>query len=176
MKNLEYNFNSEEYAEDVEENTPKPPMNFKSAFGVVVALHVIVIGGILISSNNLKAKTQEIADDKKFITSNESVYVGEPEKVESNTFPHSDAPMVKTLPKPIETKIAESVTKPVQQPEAKKTEVKTKSKYTQIYQVKQGDNINSIAKKYHLVTNRLMKINNIKDPNKIYVGQTLKFL
>lgn len=160
--------------EEVEEE--KPPIKFKSAFGVVVAIHAIVIGGILISSNNLKATAEEIKEDKKFVSSKESVYVGEPEKVSKNDFPHPDAPMVKTTPKTNETKIAESVPKATSQPQEKKPEVKTKSKYTQTYQVKQGDTINSIAKKYRLVTERLMKINNIKDPNKIYVGQTLKFL
>lgn len=162
--------------EEVEVEEEKPPIKFKSAFGVVLALHAIVIGGILISSNNLKATAEEIKEDKKFVSSNESVYVGEPEKVSKNDFPHPDAPMVKTMPKTNETKIAESVPKPTPQQQAKNTETKTKSKYTQTYQVKQGDTINSIAKKYHLVTERLMKINNIKDPNKIYVGQTLKFL
>ena len=174
----EDNFDTED---ENEVNSSKPPIKFKNAFGVVVALHAIVIGGIMISSNGLKAKAQEIEEDKKFITRTESVYVGEPEKVEpkyvsTSNFPHSDAPMVKTMPKTTETKIAEPVTKTIEQPETKKTEVKSKSKYTQIYQVKQGDTINSIAKKYRLVTERLMKINNIKDPNKIYVGQTLKFL
>jgi LysM repeat protein len=166
---------------EVEVEQEKAPMKFRNAFGVVLALHAIVIGGILISSNNLKATAEEIKEDKKFVLSKESVYVGEPEKVEpkevsKNDFPHPDAPMVKTMPKTNETKIAESVPKPTPQQQAKNTETKTKSKYTQTYQVKQGDTINSIAKKYRLVTERLMKINNIKDPNKIYVGQTLKFL
>jgi len=178
MKQPEDDFDMEN---ENEVNSPKPPIKFKNAFGVVVALHAIVIGGIVISSNILKAKAHELEEDKKFISSNESVYVGEPEKVEpkkvsKNNFPHPDVPMVKTMPKTTETKIAEPVSKATSQPQAKKSEVKTKSKYTQTYQVKQGDTINSIAKKYRLVTERLMKINNIKDPNKIYVGQTLKFL
>jgi LysM repeat protein len=169
--------------EEVEVEEEKPPIKFKSAFGVVLALHAIVIGGILISSNNQKATAEEIKEDKKFVSSNESVYVGEPEKQEEikpeeavkNDYPRPNDPMVKTMPKTNETKIAESVPTPTPQQQAKNTETKTKSKYTQTYQVKQGDTINSIAKKYRLVTERLMKINNIKDPNKIYVGQTLKF-
>lgn len=175
-----------EEVEEIEVEQEKPPIKFRNAFGVVIALHAVVIGGILISSNNLKATAQEIEEDKKFVSSKESIYVGEPEKVEpekvepkevsKNDFPQPNAPMVKTIPKTIETKIAESVPKPTPQQQAKNTETKTKSKYTQTYQVKQGDTINSIAKKYRLVTERLMKINNIKDPNKIYVGQTLKFL
>jgi LysM repeat protein len=177
-----------------ESNEKKFPMNFKNTLGIVIGIHIIVVIGISISSHNLKAKTNE--DDEKFIISNESKYVGiepeeikqeeikpekakqeeiKPTEVSKNDFPRPDAPMVKTMPKTNETKIAESVPKPTPQQQAKNTETKTKSKYTQTYQVKQGDTINSIAKKYRLVTERLMKINNIKDPNKIYVGQTLKF-
>ena len=44
------------------------------------------------------------------------------------------------------------------------------------YTIKQGDTITTIAKKYKLSTERLIKINNIKDVNKIQVGQKLKFM
>ena len=124
--------------EEVEVEQEKAPMKFRNAFGIVVALHVIVIGGILVSSNNLKAKAEEIQEDKKFVSSNESVYVGEPEKVEpkevsKNDFPNPDAPMVKTMPKTNETKIAESIPKATPQPQAKKPEEKTKSKYRELF-------------------------------------------
>lgn len=175
-----------EEMDTLETQQEKPPIKFKNAFGLVLALHAVVIGGIMFSSYSLKATTQDTEDDKKFLDSPESVYVGIPEKVElpessKNDYPRSNGSMVATLPPKYETpknetKIVESVPKPVSNPQPKRTEEKTKSKYTQTYQVKQGDTINSIAKKYHLVTERLMKLNNIKDPNKIYVGQTLKFL
>lgn len=175
-----------EEMDTLETQQEKPPIKFKNAFGLVLALHAVVIGGIMFSSYSLKATTQDTEDDKKFLDSPESVYVGIPEKVElpessKSDYPRSNSSMVATLPPKYEppkteTKIVESVPKPVSNPQPKRTEEKTKSKYTQTYQVKQGDTINSIAKKYHLVTERLMKLNNIKDPNKIYVGQTLKFL
>jgi len=47
---------------------------------------------------------------------------------------------------------------------------------TKEYVIKHGDTIHSIAKKYKLNYERLLKINNIQDPNKIIVGQKLKFL
>lgn len=45
------------------------------------------------------------------------------------------------------------------------------SKY---YQVKKGDNLSKIAKENNTTVEKLVKINNIKNPNLIYVGQSLK--
>lgn len=42
------------------------------------------------------------------------------------------------------------------------------------YTIKRGDTLGKIAKKYNTTVNELAKINNIKDPNKIYAGKTLK--
>ena len=42
-----------------------------------------------------------------------------------------------------------------------------------IYVVKKGDTLGEIAKKYGTTVNKIAKDNNIKDPNKIYVGQKL---
>ena len=42
------------------------------------------------------------------------------------------------------------------------------------YTVKSGDNLTKIAKKFGTTVAKLVELNNIKDPNKIYVGQVLK--
>ena len=42
------------------------------------------------------------------------------------------------------------------------------------YTVKKGDTLSAIAKKYGVTYQFLAKINNIPDPNKIYVGQVIK--
>ena len=41
------------------------------------------------------------------------------------------------------------------------------------YRVKAGDSLASIAKKYNVTVEQLMKWNNIKDPNLLTVGQRL---
>lgn len=56
------------------------------------------------------------------------------------------------------------------------TEQKKTKKYTEVYVIKSGDTIYSIANKYKLNIEKLLKINGIKDANKIYVGQKLKFI
>jgi murein DD-endopeptidase MepM/ murein hydrolase activator NlpD len=43
-----------------------------------------------------------------------------------------------------------------------------------IYTVKKGDTLSAIAKKYGTTYQKIAANNNIKDPNKIYVGQKLK--
>ncbi|MCY7835188.1 N-acetylmuramoyl-L-alanine amidase [Bacillus haynesii] len=52
---------------------------------------------------------------------------------------------------------------------SKKTE-----KSATTYTVKKGDALSVIAKKYNTTVKTLQSLNNIKDPNKIYVGQKLK--
>ncbi len=42
------------------------------------------------------------------------------------------------------------------------------------YVVQPGDSLNSIAKKYNVSMDQLVKWNNIKDPNFLTVGQQLK--
>lgn len=55
------------------------------------------------------------------------------------------------------------------------TIVNNKLKSTEnIYIVKKDDNLTKIAKRYGTTVNNLVKLNNIADPNKIYVGQRLK--
>lgn len=42
------------------------------------------------------------------------------------------------------------------------------------YTVKAGDNLSTIAVRYHTTVNELVRLNNIKNPNLIYPGQVLK--
>lgn len=45
---------------------------------------------------------------------------------------------------------------------------------TMQYVVKRGDTLSEIAQEYNTTVNQLVSLNNIKNPNLIYVGQTLK--
>lgn len=45
---------------------------------------------------------------------------------------------------------------------------------TSTYIVKKGDTLSGIAKKYGTTVNKLVSLNNIKNPNLIYVGQKIK--
>lgn len=55
-----------------------------------------------------------------------------------------------------------------------KNEKQNKETYTQIiYEVKVGDTTIGIAKKYSIDWKELARINNLKDPNRLFVGQKL---
>ena len=51
-----------------------------------------------------------------------------------------------------------------------------KSDKTVVYVVKKGDTLSEIAKKYNTTVAKLVKANNIKDKNKIYVGDKIKIV
>lgn len=53
----------------------------------------------------------------------------------------------------------------------KKEEPKVKEEY---YTVKKGDTVSGIAKKYNTTVTMIVALNNLKNPNKIYVGQKLR--
>lgn len=57
---------------------------------------------------------------------------------------------------------------------AKETTNKTTNINVQTYTVKKGDTLSEIAQKFNTTVNELVKLNNIKNPNLIYVGQKLK--
>ncbi|WP_050069739.1 glycoside hydrolase family 25 protein [Anaerosalibacter massiliensis] len=48
------------------------------------------------------------------------------------------------------------------------------SKKSTIYTVKKGDNLSNISKRYNTTVNKLVKLNNIKNPNLIYPGQKIR--
>lgn len=51
----------------------------------------------------------------------------------------------------------------------------SKNKNNYIYIVKKGDTLSKIAKNFNTSISKLAQLNNISDPNKIYVGQKIKF-
>ena len=65
---------------------------------------------------------------------------------------------------------------PTPPPNLKPVKTMPPQKYTTHYVVKEGDTLESIAKKYKLNRTRLQQLNNITHPNHIRVGMTLKFM
>lgn len=54
------------------------------------------------------------------------------------------------------------------------SDIKTTETKSTTYTVKSGDTLSKIALQYHTTVDELVKINGIKDKNKIYIGQILK--
>uniref|UniRef100_UPI0018F20FB1 LysM peptidoglycan-binding domain-containing protein n=1 Tax=Thermaerobacillus caldiproteolyticus TaxID=247480 RepID=UPI0018F20FB1 len=81
------------------------------------------------------------------------------------THKNCPAPWVK------DTKAFEDFKKRVQ---AKLNQAVATKTNTQYYNVKPGDTLSEIAVKYKTTVQNLVRLNNIKNPNRIYVGQKLK--
>ena len=141
-----------------ENHEKKSPISFGKVFCVVVGVHAAIGVGIVATTGSAEAKPKEQVNLTQPIAKIPKQYQEE---------------IVKATPTP--TPVIANPTEPVKQP----TPVSNKpdnSKYTKEYTIKQGDTLYSIAKKYKLNAERVIKINNIKDANKLTVGQKLKFM
>jgi LysM repeat protein len=111
-----------------------------------------------------------VAEDKTFVKEN---------KVEPLSTPEPTPFPTPRFKEPMDGK-PEPTSQPVKhiQKEDKKniSKLSLSNDLTKNYTIKNGDTIFSIAKKYKLDYDRLIKINGIKDPNKIKTGETLKFM
>lgn len=144
---------------------PTVSASFPKIFCVVLGAHLLL--AIALFGTTVKDTTKE--EDKKALA--EPTPTPVPEASPSPT-PNVviQEPVQKPAPKPV----SKSEAKPEQKTTPKPAP--TKSKYTETYVVKQGDTFDKIVKKFKLNAEKLQKINNIKDTNKIAVGQTLKFM
>lgn len=148
------------------------PANFTKIFFLVLGVHVVLAAVIFGTTQSVSAKEA----DKKFLAEQTAA---EPTPSPAPVVP---TPEVKDANANLNTTVQEPVPAPIKEPPTSKLKTETKitqasaKKYTTSYVVKQGDTITSIAKKFKLNSEKLQKINNIKDPNKIVVGQTLKFM
>lgn len=151
--------NNENFEEDFEmaNESQKPKLlkkeiraiSMKNAFAVVLGLHILAIGGIFFFSNQQKTFAKE---DKKFLENLPQVGI-------ENATP---SPTPEATPKP---KVIIAL------PEKTSNNY---ARYTKEYVVKKGDSFNKIVKMYRLNPAKLKNLNNIKDENKIYVGQKLR--
>lgn len=163
--------------------TPKKGA-FAKIFCIVLSLHVAAAGIIALSATCSNANA---APEKSQTPSSVMETAKTTNSTTSNVTASSEiAPRVTNeepiqIPKPTPLNTSVSTKKEQVNASAKKLSTTTQSKlvsslYTKEYVVKQGDSVYSISKKYKLSVDRLIKLNNIKDVNKIQIGQTLKFM
>jgi cytoskeletal protein RodZ len=164
---IKYIMNNENFEDDfeieseMEKTKPKllkkemRAISMKRAVAIVVGLHLVAVFGIVFFSNQPKS----FAEDKKLLENLPQV------GVETSVVPTpSPTPTPEATPKP---KVIIAI------PE------KTSDNYPRFskeYTVKKGDTFHGIVNKYRLNPAKLKKLNNIKDENKIYVGQKLKLM
>jgi LysM repeat protein len=155
-------------------NKPKAysKATFLRIFCIVFGVHLAAAA--IMASSLISANAANAIEDKKFVGQ-------EPSSPSSNVGNFTTTPVSSTKPTATDWPAATAspvVTYPTIKPKpAIPTTQKPNSvKYTTQYIVKQGDTLISISKKYKLNVNRLLKINNIKDPTKLKVGQVLKFM
>jgi LysM repeat protein len=167
--NLDKNYKPKKKIESEDQEEFKP-IKFKTAFWSILGLHVFALAGIAMYSAHSKAQASIVEEDKKFLQSDvKMVGVEYPEtKVNPTPTPEQKKEVAKpnATPKPkVIQKIPENISPNYPNP-----------KYTTEYVVKQGDTFTKIVKMYGLNAEKLKKINNIKDENKLMVGQKLKFM
>jgi LysM repeat protein len=135
----------------------------KSAFWTVLGIHFVALVGILTMSTSSSAQAKQIEEDKKYVLSDAPLVGVEPANISQPT------PNAKPTP---ETTCHES------QPKVVSTPTKTTSSphLAKEYVVKKGDTFTSIVKRYGLNPSRLIKLNGIKNENKLLIGQKLKFI
>lgn len=131
-------------------------------FCIVAAAHVVIIGALITTSYALEQKKPGSEIDFEAPVS------------EVQEFKHSVAlPVTET---PISNNsIVNQTSNSTVVSSAKKSSKKTSTLATH-YIVKKGDTISNIATTYKLSSKKLLEINGIKDPNKIFVGQKLVFI
>jgi LysM repeat protein len=131
-------------------------ISFKQALWVVLGLHMVVALGVFFAGT----KKTQAAEDKNFLKSKEAVYVGvpDPAATPSSSFPTSHTRVV-SYPK--------SPSRPIKS---------IPKKQAQTYTIIKGDNLYRVSRKFKINFEKLKELNNIKDPDKIYIGQTLKLM
>lgn len=140
--------------------------------GVIIAAHILCAACVIGVSSSYA--DQQFAENKN---KHETTQPGTKNQDEdkstetpsSQTAANNSTNKISALPKPIHA--APLVPKVETHPQKP-----NQNKLVKNYVVKSGDTIYSIAKKYRLVSARLMEINGIKDPKQLRVGQVLKFM
>jgi LysM repeat protein len=153
---------------------------FTKIFCIVLSLHVAVAGIITFSAtcsnaNAAPEKSQNTSSVAETFKSTNSLATSNATAPKTDKTNPTEVPKPTPLVTPVSPKKAQSTTSAKKSPIATPLNP-TNVLYTKEYVVKQGDSVYSISKKYKLSVDRLIKLNNIKDVNKIQIGQSLKFM
>ena len=122
--------------------------------GMIVAVHVAVVGSVVMTQGCASSKREPI-ETTPLIT----------EPAPAPVLPPS-APVLP--PHPVST-----VSYPTLQPPVKPEPVKTSVAAENVYVVKSGDSLSKIAVKHGVSSRELAELNQITDPNKVRIGQKL---
>jgi len=175
---------------DIEQPPPSPinksflPRNV-GVIALIVFVHLVGVGCVI----GLTPTTKELFARELF-SKKEQVVVEE--KIQEQPLQAQATPIPKPTvaptpapqqPQPVPNK--ENVSPPaniasvpapaIQQP-IKPIVTKNEKGLITSYVVQRGDTVSKIAKRFRLSSKRLVELNKIKDPNKLQVGQTLRFM
>ena len=133
-------------------------------FWIVLVVHASILTVLTVSAKPTEkniTSTETVSEDQKYLNQ-----------------PIPEIPVAIATPTPVPVSNTPQTDVPIDRVPSKITTTKSppQSHLTKDYTIKNGDTIFSVARKYKLNYDRLIKINNIKDPNKIRVGQKLKFM
>ena len=149
-------------------------MSFAKALVVVLVLHVVAVGGIY-TFNSLK--THKIAPADSAPAHPDST----PEPVVNKIVADDSKPAVAPSATQQVKIVPKVVPKPVVEPSASARPTPRTSPAAELakglgtsYTVVKGDNLLTIAKKFHVKYDDLLKLNKIEDPKKLQIGQKLR--
>lgn len=153
-----------------------PNSYFNIILGVVLVAHLVGAAAVfgITPMLNIKQKTLSgLQTDNSTLTSNT-----ENKTVTNNSTLNRDINAIKSAPSTSDKLITSSVNSTnhlIKKDEVNKSKPNVANNLIKEYTVKQGDTIYGISKRYKLVSQRLMDLNQIKNPNQLKVGQKLKF-
>lgn len=151
----------------------EPNVKLSRAFVVVLLLHVVAVGGIFAFSS-LKdrqnggtiAKTDPATPKSGPATSATQAEANQ--KMALKTVPADVQKLIETS-----TQTAGAVVRPVAATQNAGQEHAPSTDANKTYVVQSGDSPAKIAKKFKVSFENLLKVNNIDDPKKLKIGQTL---
>lgn len=178
---------------DIEQPSSSPIRQGKNIgiIALIVAVHLIGVGCVIGLTPTKDLFTKDLFSKADHIPPQDPSIAEQPQPIASSTPTPKPTP-APPLPKPVPPATIAAPAPPpaekiIQQQAivAAPNPVKTVSSnitttnqkgLVKTYVVQQGDTVTKIAKKFRLSTKRLVEINNIKDPNKLRVGQILRFM